>query len=88
MAINGTYGQPVSCGGTVVCPGDIIFGDADGVIVAKPEGFEALVDRALADDAEEEELRGQLVNGVSYGDIIRLDEAVHDNFLKQLQSRL
>lgn len=88
MAINGAYGQPVSCGGTVVCPGDIIFGDADGVIVAKPEGFEALVDRALADDAEEEELRAQLVNGVSYGDIIRLDEAVHDNFLKQLQSRL
>lgn len=88
MAINGTYGQPVSCGGAVVCPGDIIFGDADGVIVAKPEGFEALVDRALADDAEEEQLRAQLVNGVSYGDLIRLDEAVHDNFLKQLQSRL
>lgn len=88
MAINGSYGEPVSCGGTVVCPGDIIFGDADGVIVVKPEIFESLVDRALADDAEEEQLRRQLVSGVSYGDLIRLDEAIHDNFLKQLQSRL
>ena len=54
MEINGTYGNPVTCGGTVVCPGDIIFGEADGVIVAKPDGFEELVDRAIADDEEED----------------------------------
>lgn len=88
MAINGTYGNPVTCGGTVVCPGDIIFGDADGVIVAKPDGFEELVDRAIADDEEEDELRKILVDGKSYGDMIRLDEAIHDDFLKQLKSRL
>ena len=88
MAINGTYGNPVTCGGTVVCPGDIIFGDADGVIVAKPDGFEELVNRAIADDEEEDELRKILVDGKSYGDMIRLDEAIHDDFLKQLKSRL
>ena len=88
MAINGTYGNPVTCGGTVVCPGDIIFGDADGVIVAKPDGFETLVDRAIADDEEEDDLRKVLVDGKSYGDMIRLDEAIHDDFLKQLKSRL
>ena len=63
MAINGSYGKPVTCGGAVVCPGDIIFGDADGVIVAKEEGFEKLVDMAIADDEEEAELRRQLVGG-------------------------
>ena len=88
MAINGTYGNPVTCGGTVVYPGDIIFGDADGVIVAKPDGFETLVDRAIADDEEEDDLRKVLVDGKSYGDMIRLDEAIHDDFLKQLKSRL
>lgn len=88
MAINGSYGKPVTCGGTVVCPGDIIFGDADGVVVAKADDFETLVDRAILDDREEDELRRQLVDGVSYGDIIKLDEAIHDNFLKKLQSRL
>lgn len=88
MAINGSYGKPVVCGGTVVHPGDIIFGDADGVIVSKADVFEELVDRAIADDREEEELRRQLVDGVSYGDMIKLEEAIHDNFLKQLQSRL
>ena len=88
MAINGSYGQPVVCGGTVVCPGDIVFGDADGVIVAKPDNFEELVDKAIADDREEDELRKVLKDGTSYGDLIRLDEAIADNFLKELQGRL
>lgn len=88
MAINGSYGSPVVCGGTVVCPGDIVFGDADGVIVAKPDNFEELVDKAIADDREEDELRKVLKDGVSYGDLIKLDEAIADNFLKELQGRL
>jgi 4-hydroxy-4-methyl-2-oxoglutarate aldolase len=29
----GSVGIPISCGGVVVCPGDIIIGDDDGVAV-------------------------------------------------------
>ena len=36
---NGEVNIPIACGGAVVKPGDIIFGDADGVVVL-PENFE------------------------------------------------
>ena len=35
---NGEVGIPVQCGGAVVRPGDIVFGDADGVVVL-PDNF-------------------------------------------------
>lgn len=34
---NGAYNIPVQCGGAVVKPGDIILGNADGVIALAPE---------------------------------------------------
>lgn len=39
---NGEVQIPVQCGGAVVKPGDIVFGDADGVVVL-PEDFEHLL---------------------------------------------
>lgn len=33
----GEINVPVSCGGQVVFPGDIIVGDADGIVVVRPE---------------------------------------------------
>jgi 4-hydroxy-4-methyl-2-oxoglutarate aldolase len=43
-ALNG----PVSCGGVDVAPGDIVFGDDDGVAIAPAERFEAALDTAEA----------------------------------------
>lgn len=40
----GEIGAPVSCGGQVVFPGDILVGDADGVVVIHKEEAEKLVD--------------------------------------------
>ncbi len=37
----GTYNVPVQCGGVTVSPGDLIFGDADGIIVVPPDEFDA-----------------------------------------------
>lgn len=53
--INGNYNLPVSCGGLVIRPGDIVFGDIDGVIVAPPEKFEALLEHAEKSTANEKE---------------------------------
>lgn len=33
----GEINYPVSCGDQVICPGDILVGDGDGVVVIKPE---------------------------------------------------
>jgi regulator of RNase E activity RraA len=38
---------PISCGGTVVAPGDIVVGDADGVVVV-PRGDAEVVLRLVA----------------------------------------
>lgn len=38
IGVNGEVDIPVQCGGAVVCSGDIVFGDADGVVVL-PDNF-------------------------------------------------
>lgn len=39
----GEINVPVSCGGTVVCPGDIVVGDSDGVAVVPRQDAEAIL---------------------------------------------
>jgi 5-oxopent-3-ene-1,2,5-tricarboxylate decarboxylase/2-hydroxyhepta-2,4-diene-1,7-dioate isomerase len=43
----------IACGGTTVLPGDIIVGDADGVIVVPRALAEEVADAALAQEAED-----------------------------------
>jgi 5-oxopent-3-ene-1,2,5-tricarboxylate decarboxylase/2-hydroxyhepta-2,4-diene-1,7-dioate isomerase len=43
----------IGCGGTTVQPGDIIVGDADGVIVIPPGIAEEVVDATLAQEDED-----------------------------------
>lgn len=43
----------IGCGGTAVQPGDVIVGDADGVIVIPPGIAEEVVDAALAQERED-----------------------------------
>ncbi|MBQ3125679.1 MAG: RraA family protein, partial [Clostridia bacterium] len=42
----GEINTPIAFGGKVVCPGDIIVGDEDGIIVIKPEDAEFIADKA------------------------------------------
>jgi regulator of RNase E activity RraA len=44
----GEINVPISCGGTVVNPGDIIVGDADGVAVVPQADAEVVLERCLA----------------------------------------
>lgn len=60
---------PVVCGGVVVQPGDVVLADANGVLFASPAVLEALIDVALADDAEEPELVQALRDGARLGDL-------------------
>jgi regulator of RNase E activity RraA len=39
-------GTTICCGGVVVSPGDIVFGDDDGVLIATADRIEAALDRA------------------------------------------
>lgn len=62
---SGEVGIDIECGGAVVRPGDIILGDADGVIVV-PEDFMPYLEDAEKKEAAEVERRKELRNGLVY----------------------
>lgn len=54
----GELNVPVMCGGVMVCPGDLIVADCNGVLVLKPEEVEGVMERARKKiQAEEETIR-------------------------------
>ena len=60
----GEMNFPVSFAGIIINPGDIIVGDADGLLVIRPEDAEELAKKAKAwHDSEEKQLEGILTKG-------------------------
>lgn len=53
----------IACGGATVQPGDIIVGDADGVIVIPPSIAEEIVDAALEQETEDAWIADQVAAG-------------------------
>jgi regulator of RNase E activity RraA len=53
----------VACGGTTVLPGDVIVGDADGVIVIPIDIAEEVVDAALAQEDEDAWIAARVAEG-------------------------
>ena len=59
----GEIGLPVAMGGQVICSGDIIVGDADGLLTVKPEEAIGLVAEAKAVSAKEEMMLADIEAG-------------------------
>jgi len=57
------HGCPVNCGDVIVKPGDIIFGDIDGVIVVPKELEKEVIPLALEKAGKEDLLREELRKG-------------------------
>jgi len=72
----GGVNVPVSCGGAVVHPGDVVLADANGVLVVPVEVLERLVDLALEDDAEEPDLIADLRRGEPLGSLTGASDTV------------
>jgi 5-oxopent-3-ene-1,2,5-tricarboxylate decarboxylase/2-hydroxyhepta-2,4-diene-1,7-dioate isomerase len=53
----------IACGGTTVQPGDVLIGDADGVVVIPPSLVEEVVDAALAQEDEDAWVAAQVREG-------------------------
>ena len=59
----GTLNEPIVMGDFVVNPGDIIVGDRDGVVVVPQNRIEEAIEKSIAREAKEENVRVQLRAG-------------------------
>ena len=64
----------VSCGGVTVRPGDVLFGDADGVVVVAPGDVERLTARAAEIQRVEAQVLARLRSGTSLADLTNIAE--------------
>ena len=67
--IGGSFNVPVSIGGSVVNPGDLVIADFSGVLVMPADDAEAHVDWALAKREGEPGVHKRLLDGERLGDI-------------------
>jgi 4-hydroxy-4-methyl-2-oxoglutarate aldolase len=72
----GAINVPVSCGGVPVRPGDIIVGDADGVMVVPQEHAADVLSRAQAAVGKEQGMRERILKGEYIYDILKLGEVL------------
>lgn len=59
----GEINVPVSIGGMIVNPGDIIVGDEDGLVAFSPERAEQVLSRAREHDAHEQQVKAEIATG-------------------------
>lgn len=70
----GTINHTISCGNTVVNPGDIILGDDDGVVVVPLEKAEQVLEKAIERESNERKVIDRIKNGESLFDIYGYQE--------------
>ncbi|WP_427925068.1 RraA family protein [Streptomyces sp. cg40] len=66
---DGSLNAPISCGGVPVGPGDLVLGDANGLLIAPAARIAAVLDEALLDDEEEPALVADLYTGQPLGEL-------------------
>ena len=63
------YNVPIECGGVTVNPGDIVFGDADGVVVIPQAVETTVIEAALAKVSGENRTRDELRAGATLREV-------------------
>ena len=68
----------MTCGGVSVRPGDILFGDDDGVLVATPEVLTTLIPTAEEIKDKETRLLQKMASGISLFEMLNFEEHCAD----------
>lgn len=62
----GEINTPVVCGGKLVCPGDIVVADDDGVLFVRPQDAQALIEATKAVEAKEAGIMRHILEDGTY----------------------
>ncbi|WP_103339206.1 fumarylacetoacetate hydrolase family protein [Amycolatopsis sp. CA-126428] len=80
-------GVAIACGGAAVCPGDVIAGDGDGVLVIPPELVEEVVDAAVEQERQETFIAEQVAAGERVEGLYPMDEHWRERYAAWLANR-
>ena len=69
---------PISCAGVTVDPGDVIFGDQDGIVVASESELVELIPLAEEIQEKEEIVLARMAKGEGLAAMLNLDEVLED----------
>lgn len=72
----GFINYPITCGGVIVNPGDIVLGDADGVVVVKKEDVEEVIKKAEERERFERRVIEELRQGKLTIDLLNLRQVL------------
>jgi len=79
------YNQPIQCGGTLVLPGDIIFGDDDGVVVIPQQLAAEVAARAAEHERMDATSRRHVEAGIPISRAYPLAGDLLEEFRRQLK---
>jgi 4-hydroxy-4-methyl-2-oxoglutarate aldolase len=80
------YGQvnvPIQCAGVVVCPGDILVIDGNGIVVVPREDAGEILQKTTELLAKESIVQEKIKNGATIGELINVDEIFKQVFAYQ-----
>lgn len=90
ISMKGTYKEalgfvnhPISCAGVIVHPGDLVLGDDDGVVVVPLGRLEEVLQKSLARDQHEDEVRRKLAQGITTLELMGLAEVLKRKGLEE-----
>ncbi|MFE6776263.1 fumarylacetoacetate hydrolase family protein [Streptomyces sp. NPDC057702] len=80
-------GVPVACGGALVQPGDILVGDADGVVVVPPDLAASLIVDSTEQEAQERFIAERVAAGEAIEGLYPLGPAWRDTYQRWLATQ-
>jgi len=73
-AESGEVNVPIQCGGVPVCPGDLIIGDRDGVVVVPRNACKSVLEKTKSIIKKEAEIKSELRKGTPHAEIFEFVE--------------
>ncbi|WP_410616108.1 fumarylacetoacetate hydrolase family protein [Amycolatopsis sp. lyj-109] len=80
-------GGAIACGGAAVCPGDVIVGDDDGILVIPPDLVEEVVDAAIEQERQERFIAEQVAAGERVEGLYPMNEHWRARYAAWLEKR-